>query len=196
MKTMKAHLPSLSAMLLLSMATTVQAHTGAGAAQGFIDGVTHPLLGIDHLLVMLAVGLWAAMRGGHALWLLPAGFLLAMAGGAGLHFAGIELLAAETWVAWSVMICGGLVARNIPVSTGLASALVAAFALGHGYVHAAELAHDANAAAYAIGFLLATAALHIAGVAAGLAGLSGKRARAGFGLLCATVGTTLLVGGL
>ncbi|MDD5462447.1 MAG: HupE/UreJ family protein [Methylococcales bacterium] len=192
---MKANRLVIFTGLLLILSLPAQAHSGAGAIHGFVDGLLHPLLGIDHLLVMLAIGLWAAMRGGKALWLLPASFLSMMVAGAGLHFAGLTLNAAETWVAASVLASGLLVWKNYQVSSGFAVALVAGFALSHGYVHAAELQTDANASAYAAGFLLTTALLHVSGIAAGLSGIVRiKILSTGFGLLCAIAGAALLAG--
>jgi urease accessory protein len=181
--------------LLLMLSSPVHAHTGVGAVHGLADGLLHPLLGIDHLLVMLAIGLWAAVRGGTALWLLPISFVSMMAAGAGLHFTGVALTSPETWVAVSVLASGVLVWRNVRLSSGLAVALVAVFALGHGYVHAAELADGADARAYALGFLLMTATLHVLGVAVGVLG-AGRLTiiRSAFGLLCTVVGATLLAG--
>jgi urease accessory protein len=99
------------------------------------------------------------MRGGRELWLLPVSFLLMMAAGAGLHFAGFTLSAAETWVAFSVMASGLLVWTNYKMSSGLVVALVAVFALSHGYVHDRELQTGADAAGYTGGFLLTTVLL-------------------------------------
>ena len=185
----------LFAGLLLIVSFPVHAHRGVGAAHGLIDGLLHPLIGADHLLVMLAIGLWAAMRGGRALWLLPVTFLLAMGTGAALHFAGLTVTAAENWVAFSVLAAGVLVWRNTPMLSALAVALVALFALSHGYVHAAELANGADALDYSAGFLLTTALLHGLGIAFGLLGKARlKMIGTGFGLLCAVVGASLLVG--
>ncbi|WP_027160079.1 HupE/UreJ family protein [Methylobacter luteus] len=190
---MKANRLPVFIGLMLSL--PAQAHTGAGTVHGFIDGLLHPLLGIDHLLVMLAIGLWAAMRGGRALWLLPMSFLLTMAAGAGVSLLGIAITAAESWVAFSVLACGWLVWSNCRMSSGLAVVLAAVFAFGHGYVHAAELQAGADAVSYAAGFLLTTALLHGLGIAAGLSGSARlKTIGTGFGLLCAIVGTTLLAG--
>ena len=97
---------SLAIFIGLLLSLPAQAHTGVGTVHGWVDGLSHPLLGIDHLLVMLAIGLWAAMRGGRSLWLLPMSFLLMMAAGAGLHFAGLTFDAAEAWVAFSVLASG------------------------------------------------------------------------------------------
>jgi urease accessory protein len=181
---------------LLSLASLpVHAHTGLGTVHGFVDGLLHPLMGIDHLLVILAVGLLAAMRSGRELWLLPVSFLLMMATGAGLHFAGFTLNAAETWVALSVMASGVLVWTNYKMSSGLAVALVAVFAFSHGYVHGRELPAGADAVGYLEGFLLTTLLLQGLSIAVGLSVTSRlKMITAGLGLLCTLVGVTLLVG--
>lgn len=181
---------------LLSMQSLpVYAHTGINAVLSFTEGLLHPLAGVDHLLVILAVGLLAVMRGGRELWLLPVSFLLMMAAGAGLHFAGFTLSAAETWVAFSVMASGLLVWTNYKMSSGLAVALVAVFALSHGYVHGRELQAGADVAGYTGGLLLTTVLLQGLSIAVGLSGTSRlKMITTGFGLLCAVVGTTLLVG--
>lgn len=182
--------------ILSTLATLpAYAHTGIGAVHGLLDGMTHPLMGIDHLLVMLAVGLWAAMRGGKSLWLLPLAFVSAMGVGAGLSLLGITINAAETWVAASVIAAGVLVWRNSKMSSFLAVSLVSVFALAHGYVHALELTDTADALAYSAGFLMTTAALHGLGLAVGL--LAAARIRmlgAGLGLVCGLVGLGLLVG--
>ncbi|MDD5267850.1 MAG: HupE/UreJ family protein [Methylococcales bacterium] len=192
---MKIKSISLLAFLLSLSSLPAHAHTGIGAVHGLIDGSLHPLIGLDHLMVMLAIGLWAARRGGRALWLLPSIFLIAMGVGAALHFAGLSMTAAESWVAFSVLAAGMLVWRNTPMSSALAAPLVAVFALGHGYVHAVELANGADALGYSSGFLLTTAMLHGLGVAIGLLGVARlKMISTGFGLLCAVVGVSLLAG--
>lgn len=192
---MKIKLPGIFAALLSLSSLPAYAHTGIGAVYGLLDGVLHPLIGLDHLLVMLAVGLWAAMRGGRALWLLPTAFLTAMGAGAALSLLGFTLTAAESWVALSVSAAGMLVWRNTRMSSALAVALVAVFALVHGYVHAAELTDGADALAYLAGFLLTTALLHGLGVTVGLlAAARLKMIATGFGLLCAVVGVGLLAG--
>ncbi len=181
---------------LLSMQSLpVYAHTGINTVLSFTEGLLHPFQGVDHLLVILAVGLLAVMRGGRELWLLPVSFLLMMAAGAGLQFAGFTLSAAETWVAFSVMVSGLLVWTNYKISSGLVVALVAVFAFSHGHVHGRELQSGADAAGYMGGFLLTTVLLQGLSIAVGLSGASRlKMITTGFGLLCAVVGTTLLVG--
>ena len=181
--------------LLLILSLPTQAHTGIGAVHGLIDGLIHTITGVNHLLVMLGIGLWASMRGGQALWLFPMVFLMAMSVGAALHFAGFTVTAAESWVAFSVFAAGVLVWRNTPMSSALAVAVVAVFALANGYTHAAELANGTDALAYSAGFLLMTALLLGLGVAVGLSAANGlKMIGAGFGLLCTVVGAALLVG--
>jgi urease accessory protein len=183
-----------SALLLLALAAPASAHTGIGTAYSFIDGFTHPL-GIDHLLVMFAVGLWSSAQAGKMLWTIPLSFLLMMAAGAGLHFAGFTLLAAEQWVALSVPVFGLIVWRNFHASTAWAIGLLAVFALSHGYVHALEIDAGADQAGYALGFLLATALLHGLGIVTGLLGVKTVNVvRISFGLVCTVVGVVLLAG--
>lgn len=192
---MKTKKLSLIGLLSLS-ALPAYAHTGAGAVHGLLDGLSHPLLGVDHLSVMLAIGLWAAMRGGKSLWLLPMAFLTAMAAGAGLAMLGVTITAAESWVAASVIAAGILVWRDVRMSSALAVALTAVFALTHGYVHAMELTSGTDALGYALGFLLTTAILHGLGVAIGLwAGARLKILGTVFGLACAVMGLGLLAAG-
>jgi urease accessory protein len=192
---MKASLFVIFTGLFLIVSFPVHAHTGVGTQHGLLDGLLHPLMGVDHLLVMLVIGLWAAMRGRRALWLLPGTFLMAMGMGATLRFAGITVPAAESWVAFSVLAAGVLVWRNTPMSSVLAVVLVAVFALGHGYVHAVELTKGADVLAYSAGFLLTTALLHGLGITLGISGKARlKIIGTGFGLVCAVVGASLLVG--
>ncbi len=192
---MKTKLLMLITVIATLAALPAHAHTGIGAVHGWVDGLVHPLMGIDHLLVMLAVGLWAAMRGDKSLWLLPLTFVSAMGVGAALSWYGITINAAETGVAASVVAAGLLVWRNTRMTSILAVALVSVFALAHGYVHALELTDNADALAYAAGFLLTTAALHGLGLAVGLlAEARLKTIGAALGLVCTVVGLGLLVG--
>lgn len=184
-----------SALLLFTLAAPASAHTGIGTAYSFIDGFTHPWFGIDHLLVMFAVGLWSSAQTGKMLWSMPLSFLLMMAAGAGLHFAGFTLLAAEQWVALSVPVFGLIVWPNFHASTAWAIGLLAVFALSHGYVHALETDAGADQAGYALGFLLATALLHGLGIVTGLLGVKTVNVvRISFGLVCTVVGVVLLAG--
>lgn len=179
-------------LFLAVLSTPVLAHTGVGAVHGFAAGFAHPLQGADHFLAMFAVGLWASTLGGRALWLLPLGFVGMMGLGALLAFGGFALPYAEGLVAASVLAFGLALWRNWRAAAGGAGMLVGGFALFHGYVHAAEIGAAADAMGYAAGFLLATAALHGLGIAAGLAGRGFEWLRRGFGLVCAGVGAYLL----
>jgi urease accessory protein len=190
---------AVAAVLFIAMPVAALAHTGHGDAGGFAHGFTHPLGGLDHVLAMAAVGLFAAHLGGRALWLVPATFVTVMALGGALGMAGVALPFVETVIALSVVVFGLAVALRISVPTLAAMALVGVFAIFHGHAHGAEMPQDASGAAYALGFLLATALLHGAGIAAGLpvAGLgtlAGRRAVQVAGGAMALVGVGILVG--
>jgi urease accessory protein len=147
---------------------TAFAHTGAGAAHGFLHGLGHPFGGADHMLAMVAVGLIAAQLGGRALWLLPASFLGLMIAGGVAGMAEIRVPYVEAAIALSVIVLGLLVAFRAALPVLLAAAMVGGFALFHGHAHGAELPEGESGLLYAAGFVLATAALHGLGVAAGL----------------------------
>ena len=150
------------ALVLLMIPALALAHPGHG--QGFADGVGHPLGGADHMLAMVAVGLWAALTGGRALWALPLGFVGAMGVGAVLGMAGIALPLLEPMIAASVVVLGAAAALALRPALGQAVLAVALFGLMHGNAHGLEGA----GAGYATGFVLATAGLHLAGLALGL----------------------------
>ncbi|AEQ53529.1 HupE/UreJ family protein [Pelagibacterium halotolerans] len=133
----------------------------------FAAGFTHPLFGFDHILAMVAVGLWAASVGGKALWAVPAAFVATMAVGFGAALAGMPLPFVEPVILASVIFIGIMVALALPLPTTSVAAVVAFFALFHGHAHGGEMG-EAGALGYAGGFLLATALLHTVGVAAGV----------------------------
>jgi urease accessory protein len=143
------------------------ANTGVGATHGFIQGVLHPLTGIDHLLAMVMVGLLAWQLGGRARWLLPASFMGLMMVGGALGVAGIGLPFVELGIAFSVLALGLAVALRIDVPVTAAMAAVGLFALFHGHAHGAEMPETAGGLAYGAGFVGATALLHAGGLAAG-----------------------------
>ncbi|MDA1343374.1 MAG: HupE/UreJ family protein, partial [Proteobacteria bacterium] len=152
-------------------------------------------LGIDHALVMFAIGLWGCLQGGKQIWLLPMTFLLCMTTGAAFGFANLSLPYPELWVALSVIVCGVLIINNRKIHPVWAMALVALFAINHGYVHTAEIAKNTNQIQYVFGFLLTTAVLHSLGIIVGLIGAKKlKTIRVNFGLVCTSVGVLLLVG--
>lgn len=195
------HLPSIPMGILAAgiLASPAAAHTGVGATAGMVHGFVHPVGGLDHVLAMVAVGLFAYLLGGRALWLVPAAFVAMMAVGGGLGMAGVAVPFVEIGIALSVVVIGGMVAfgRSLPVA--LAMAVVGGFAVFHGLAHGAEMPATASGLAYGAGFVTATALLHGGGLLAafGLARLSGthggRLARAGGGAM-AVAGVALLGG--
>lgn len=154
--------------VLLCLPLFAQAHTGAGPAQDFSDGLRHPLYGLDHLLAMIAVGLWAAQAGGRALWAIPASFAGLMIVGGGLGMLHFPLPMVEAGILASVFLLGLLVAFAVRLPAWGGALLAGIFALFHGYAHGAEMPAAASGLSYAAGFLLATALLHLAGIALGI----------------------------
>jgi urease accessory protein len=150
------------------LAVPASAHTGIGAVSGVAAGLAHPLLGLDHLLAMVAVGLLAARLGGRALWSVPACFVGAMivASIAGMAHPALPLV--ELGIAASVVILGAAIALGRRLPVGLAMALAGTFALFHGHAHGAEVPAAAGVLAYGAGFVVATIALHAVGIGLGL----------------------------
>jgi urease accessory protein len=158
--------------------TAALAHTGIGAAGGFAHGFWHPIGGLDHVLAMVAVGAFAVRLGGRALWLVPAAFVAMMAAGGFAGMERIQLPFVEIGIAVSVVVLGLSVAFQWKLPVAAASALVGLFAIFHGHAHGSEMPVDASGLTYAVGFMLATASLHVAGIGVGLAvGRIGDRSR-------------------
>jgi urease accessory protein len=182
-------------LFLFILASPVLAHTGIGSTHGFADGLIHPLQGVDHLLVMLAIGFWACSRTGNKIWQLPLIFLLMMAAGAGIQLAGISMIYAEQAVALSVLVFGLIVGFNWRTSMIWATGLVAVFAFFHGYVHAAESYTGNDQVSYVSGFLLTTASLHGVGITFGvLSAKNHKWLRISYGIICTAIGVALCIG--
>ncbi len=160
-------LTAAAASILL--ATPALAHTGLDLQHSFAGGFAHPFLGLDHLLAMVAVGLWAGLVGGRTVFAWPLSFVAMMAAGAGLGLAGVSLPGVETLIALSVAALGLAVAMQVPLPLLAGAAVCGLFALAHGFAHGAELPEGASALGYGAGFMLATAALHGAGVGLGFA---------------------------
>ena len=156
--------------------TIAFAHPGHESA-GLVDGFVHPLGGIDHIVVMVAVGLLAARLGGRALWLVPASFVAVMAAAGLAGMAGTGLPYAETGIALSVVVLGAIVALGLTMPVAAAMGLVGFCAVFHGYAHGAEMPETASGLAYGAGFVAATALLHGIGIGLGLT-LAGRRLRA------------------
>jgi urease accessory protein len=187
---------ALAAAVLAASAGAAEAHTGIGATGGLAAGFVHPLLGLDHLLAMLAVGLLAAQTGGRALWLVPVAFLVMMGAGGAIALDGWPLPFVETAIALSVVALAGAVALGASASAVAAAVIAGGFALFHGHAHGAEMPLDVSGLEYAAGFLAASATLIGAGLAFGrltqpLTGGYATRAAAG---LVALAGVMILAG--
>jgi urease accessory protein len=167
MRLFRTVLPPAAALLFA--AGGAEAHTFGTHGAGFASGLAHPFLGVDHVLAMVAAGLWAAQLGGRALWAVPAAFIAVMTVGGALGMAGVSLGPVELGIAASLVVLGALVALGVRLPLAAAAALVGAFALFHGHAHGTELPEAASALGYAGGFVVATALLHGIGVAAGRA---------------------------
>jgi urease accessory protein len=155
--------------LALASIGPAAAHIVSGAQGGFGSGFAHPLKGPDHFLAMFAVGLWGAQMGGRALWTLPVSFPLIMVIGAAVGLTGLPLPGVEIGVALSILAFGLAISLAWRPAEWVALALIAYFALCHGYAHGVELPMSADPADYAIGFVLATGAIHLFGIGVGVA---------------------------
>jgi urease accessory protein len=144
--------------------TAAWAHPGHDAGVGFVHGFVHPVTGLDHVLAMVAVGLFAAQLGGRALWTVPLSFVSIMAVGGTLGIAGIAVPFVETGIAISVIVLGLAISLAWKAPVAGAVALVGLFAVFHGYAHGAEMPIDASGLEYGLGFVLATAILHVLGI--------------------------------
>ena len=186
----------LTFLLLATIALTpALAHEGASVKRGFLSGVVHPLIGVDHLLAMVAVGVWGAFLGRPLVVVLPVIFPVVMAGGGLLGIAGVPMPPIELGIALSVVVLGSAIGAAYKAPVWLACALVAVFGLFHGYAHGQELPAASDPAAYGIGFILATGALHVAGIAIGLLGdrAGGRAATRVLGIGIAAAGVYFLV---
>lgn len=155
---------SLMTILLLVAVPPLAAHTTGGAIGGLGSGLGHPFIGVDHLLAMLAVGMWAYQLGGSSMWKVPLAFVLTLLVGVSIGLMGLSLPFIEPVIATSVMVFGLLIAMRSRVAPVLASMLVALFALFHGYAHGIEMPLAATPLTYVAGFSLATIGLHGLGV--------------------------------
>ena len=155
------------ALATIAVPTVASAHPGHDGA-GFVHGLMHPLGGLDHILAMVAVGLFAARLGGRALWLVPASFVTAMALAGAVGMTGFALPHVEAGIALSILVLGAAIAFETTMPVAAAMALVAFFAVFHGYAHGAEMPETVSGLAYGGGFVAATATLHAAGIGLGL----------------------------
>jgi urease accessory protein len=154
--------------VLLLIPATAFAHLQGGEAVGLLSGIRHPLSGLDHVLAMIAVGLWGAQLGTPAVWLLPVTFPMVMAFGGLLGLLGVNLPGIEVGIAVSALALGLAVFREARLNLWLAAALVGFFAIFHGNAHGAELPPGGNGLLYSIGFVVTTGLLHATGIALGV----------------------------
>jgi len=157
----------LATLLFVVLAEPAFAHTGTGAAFGFLSGFLHPVTGPDHLVAMVAVGLWGAQLGAPAIWILPITFPLVMALGGVLGVSGFDLPFAEGVVGFSGVALGLVVALRARPPLWIAAVLVGIFAIFHGYAHGKELPDAADPIGYGVGFVTATGLLHLCGILIG-----------------------------
>lgn len=172
------------------------AHSSPGQAQGFVTGFVHPLSGLDHILAMVAVGIWGAQLKRPAIWLLPVAFPLIMSFGGLLGIRGVPIPGVEIGVAASAVLLGLLIAFEMQPPLWIAGLIVSTFAIFHGHAHGTELPKAAAPLTYALGFVLATGLLHASGILIGLLNLlpSGGRLLRTAGALISGMGLVLLAG--
>ena len=154
-------------MLMLLWAESAFAHPQKGEAVGFLTGFRHPISGLDHVLAMVAVGLWGAQLGSPAIWLLPVAFPMVMAMGGMLGLMGVPLPGVEYGIALSAILLGAAVMFELRPPLALAAVLVGFFAIFHGHAHGTELPPGQSALLYSMGFVIATGCLHALGIGIG-----------------------------
>ena len=187
---------ALTLLVLVLGSGTAFAHPGHGTAASFAAGVAHPLSGLDHIAVMVAVGLWAALKGGRALWVWPAAFVGVMLIGGALGMAHVAVPLVEPGILASVVALGLMVVLAIDLPVAAGAAIVAVFALLHGHAHGTEVAETLSGAEYIAGFALATVTLH--GVGVGFAQLMARAQLRPLvrvaGAVCVLIGAGLYAG--
>jgi urease accessory protein len=197
------HLPCLEGarrpgllLLVLSLAWPAMAfaHTRGGEALGLTSGLLHPVSGLDHVLAMIAVGLWGAQLGPPAVWLLPVTFPMVMAFGGMLGLMGVMLPGIEMGIALSAISLGFAVFREARPQLWVAAVLVGFFAIFHGHAHGTELPPGANGVLYSLGFVIGTGTLHAAGISLGLVHRwpAGQTVLRGVGAIIALAGVVFL----
>jgi urease accessory protein len=182
---------SLALFGLLAYVTILpvaEAHTFGSQGAGLMAGLTHPFVGLDHLLAMIAVGIWAGQLGGRPVWLIPLTFVSVMAAAATLASFGLLLPLMEPAIACSVLVLGLLIADSVRLPTSVGALLVSLFAVFHGYAHGLELPQAASPILYGAGFVLATALLHVLGIGFALNSRKHKMLQriAGYSLIAAS----------
>ena len=187
---------ALLSLVLITLPGLVFAHAPEGAGGGFLTGFLHPIMGFDHLVAMVAVGLWGAFLGDRALWILPIVFPTIMAVGAAIGILGLEIPLVEFVIALSGVVLGALIALRFRAPLAIAMVLVGIFAIFHGYAHGLEMPEQISAMTYGAGFVIGTGLLHLAGIGLGFATRlpRGELLVRGCGGVISVVGLTYLVG--
>jgi urease accessory protein len=163
----RARTVAVSGLVALA-ASPAFAHAQQGQAAGFLTGLRHPISGADHVLAMVAVGLWGAQLGAPAIWLLPVTFPMVMAFGGFLGLLGVPLPGVELGIAAAAILLGSMIAKEARPPLSAAAVLVGFFAVFHGYAHGTELPAGQSGLPYSVGFVIATGCLHATGIAIGL----------------------------
>jgi urease accessory protein len=186
----------LAAVLTIFFASVAQAHTGEGINTGFASGFWHPIYGWDHVVAMVAVGLWGAFLGAPSIWILPVVFPLVMAFGGSLGVLGVPVPMIETGIALSGVVLGLLIFFAVKTPIWVAAIVVGVFAIFHGHAHGTELPDAFSPYGYAVGFVIATGLLHAVGIVFGALTRSeiGRLAAQGAGGVIALVGAAFLFG--
>ena len=193
---MRNRITFTAALAVFACPTVALAHVGAGSTASFVAGFGHPYSGLDHVAVMIAVGLWAALKGGRALWVWPCAFVGVMLIGGLLGMRHVPVPFVEPGILASVVALGLLVALAVNLPIWLGAAIISVFAIFHGHAHGSEVAENIGGAEYMIGFALATASLHAIGLGVALA-LSSVKMRAVVrlaGAACVLLGVALTLG--
>jgi len=159
---------SLGVITIALSSSMASAHVGLGDAHDALHGFVHPLTGIDHILAMVTIGLLAAHLGGRAIWAVPLSFVSMMLAGGIIGMSGIEIPYSEVGIGMSIVALGAALALSVRLPVALAMAMAGFFAIFHGFAHGAEMPEDASGLSFAIGFVVATSLLHVAGIASGM----------------------------
>ena len=180
--------------LVLCYAQAAEAHVNKGEGVSFLSGFKHPISGLDHVVAMIAVGLWGAQLGAPAIWILPVAFPLVMAFGGMLGLLGVPLPGTEFGIAASAIMLGAAVMLKVRPPLAVAALLVGFFAIFHGYAHGSELPPGENGLLYSLGFVIATGCLHAVGITIGLVnrGIWGQRSVRFAGAAIALTGVVFL----
>lgn len=193
----RAACPATAILLITVPLDTALAHQATDVAGGLKAGLLHPLYGLDHVVAMVAVGLWGAFLGPPAIWLLPIVFPMVMAFGGALGVIGVPIPFIETGIAVSAIVLGLMVAFAVRPPLWIAAVIVGLFAIFHGHAHGTELPAAANPLAYSMGFVVSTGLLHLGGIALGLPARwpAGRTLVRAGGALIAAVGAAFLATG-